>query len=182
MTAEAPSCAGAAPASCAGHSFGEFVFDSSWASAYTRVLGANYYPKLQSCVPFTPVTGPRLLTKPGPFRAAVAQALADTLRQVCDELGVSSLHVTFNTEQEWEALGQRHGYLQRAGIQYWWHNRAGGGGRYSSFDDFLAHLRQSKRKSIRQVGVTFIGWGAAQWGGVGWGEVGWGGAGRGRPV
>lgn len=80
-------------------------------------MGESYYPKLQSCVPFTPVTGRRLLVKPGPFAAAVEQALAETLQQIAEELGVSSLHITFNTQREWEQMGARHGYLQRAGIQ-----------------------------------------------------------------
>lgn len=80
-------------------------------------MGQHYYPKLQSCVPFTPVTGRRLLVKPGVWEGAVTEAMADTLCQIADQLGVSSLHMTFNTQQEWEQLGKRHGYLQRAGIQ-----------------------------------------------------------------
>lgn len=96
---------------------GEYVFDHSWANAYHRFMGQHYYPKLQCCVPFTPVTGRRLLVKPGKYEPAVTRALADTLQQIADQLGVSSLHMTFNTQQEWEQLGSQHKYLQRAGIQ-----------------------------------------------------------------
>ena len=92
-------------------------FDSAWANTYNRFLGQKYYPKLQCCVPFTPVTGQRLLVKPGPWAAAVRKAMAETLQQIADQLGVSSLHVTFCTEQEWEQMGAEQGYLQRAGIQ-----------------------------------------------------------------
>ncbi|GAB4818994.1 hypothetical protein N2152v2_006040 [Parachlorella kessleri] len=136
---------GCCPMYLKGHSYGEYVFDSAWANTYNRFLGQDYYPKLQCCVPFTPVTGHRLLVKPGPWAAAVRKAMAETLQQIADQLGVSSLHVTFCTEQEWEHMGAEQGYLQRAGIQYWWVNKG-----YSSFDDYLMHLRQSKRKNIRQ--------------------------------
>lgn len=110
----------------AGHSYGEYVFDSSWAQAYNRFMGANYYPKAQCCVPFTPVTGRRLLVRPGPYEPAVTRTLAESLQQVADQLAVSSLHVTFNTEREWEQMGARHGYLQRAGIQVRWEGQRRG--------------------------------------------------------
>lgn len=148
---------GCVPLYLKGHSYGEYVFDQSWAEAYGRLGLGNYYPKLQVCVPFSPVPGPRLLVRPGPQASAVRRALAATLQQVAVELGVSSLHVTFPTEAEYRQLGGEHGYLQRLGIQYHWFNRCAdpGGGRYTSFDggdegSFLAALRQSRRKSIRQ--------------------------------
>lgn len=125
------------------HSYGEYVFDHSWASTHSR-CGIAYYPKLQSCVPFTPVTGNRLLIKPGLSAAAVTKALAKALMEITDQFAVSSLHLTFNTADESNALAQL-GYLQRSGIQYHWENRG-----YSTFEDFLADLRQSKRKNIRQ--------------------------------
>ncbi|GBF90454.1 hypothetical protein Rsub_03450 [Raphidocelis subcapitata] len=136
---------GCCPLYLKGHSYGEYVFDSSWAQFYS-MNGGRYYPKLQCCVPFTPVTGPRLMTAPGPpnFRAAVTKALAETLVAATEALGASSLHVTFSSAEEWAAMGAL-GLQQRRGIQYHWENAG-----YSSFDDFLAALKQSKRKSIRQ--------------------------------
>ncbi|WIA34378.1 hypothetical protein OEZ86_012714 [Tetradesmus obliquus] len=134
---------GACPLYLKGHSYGEYVFDSSWAN-YSHMMGKRYYPKLQACVPFTPVTGNRLLVQPGQLAATVLKALAQTLLTITDEMGVSSLHVTFPTGEEWAALGAL-GFQQRRGIQYHWENRG-----YSSFEDFLADLKQSKRKSIRQ--------------------------------
>lgn len=125
------------------HSYGEYVFDHSWASTHMR-CGLPYYPKLQSCVPFTPVTGNRLLVKPGPNAAAVTKALAKGLLELTDQFAVSSLHLTFNTAEESNALADV-GYLQRSGIQYHWENRG-----YTTFEDFLADLKQSKRKNIRQ--------------------------------
>ncbi|KAK9837165.1 hypothetical protein WJX81_007626 [Elliptochloris bilobata] len=125
------------------HSQGEYVFDHSWAqSAYH--MGIRYYPKLQSCSPFSPVTGARLLVRDPSNAPALTVALARTLQQVADEYKVSSLHITFNTEEEWRAL-EGEGFLSRIGLQYHWVNRD-----YASFEDFLAALKQSKRKSIRQ--------------------------------
>lgn len=136
----------ACPLYLKGHSYGEYVFDQSWATAYERSVGSDYYPKLQSCVPFTPVTGPRLLARPGPSQRAMRDSLAAHLPAVADQLGVSSLHVTFNTKEEAEELCGRGGaFLQRTGIQYWWWNRG-----YTSFDNYLMSLKQSKRKTIRQ--------------------------------
>jgi len=105
----------------------------------------SYYPKLQSCVPFTPVSGPRLMVPPSPLRPAILKALAETLVSITDQLGVSSLHITFSSAEEWGALGAL-GLQQRRGIQFHWENDG-----YGCFDDFLAALKQSKRKSIRQV-------------------------------
>jgi uncharacterized protein len=135
---------GCMPLYLKGHSYGEYVFDNAWANAYLQYTMKDYYPKLQSCVPFSPVPGPRLLAKHGPQTGAVKGALARALRAVADELKVSSAHMTFNTQEEWEMMGPE-GYLQRTGIQYHWKNRG-----YTSFDDFLMVLKQSKRKNIRQ--------------------------------
>eukprot|EP00879_Flechtneria_rotunda_P004472 GHRR01004726.1.p1 GENE.GHRR01004726.1~~GHRR01004726.1.p1 ORF type:complete len:470 (+),score=138.13 GHRR01004726.1:91-1500(+) len=134
---------GACPLYLKGHSYGEYVFDSSWAN-FSQMLGSRYYPKLQVCVPFTPVTGARLLVAPGPTEQAVVKALAQTLTILTDVTNVSSLHITFPTGQEWALLGSL-GYQQRRGIQFHWENRG-----YYTFEDFLSDLKQSKRKSIRQ--------------------------------
>jgi uncharacterized protein len=133
---------GCAPMYLKSHSYGEYVFDWGWANAYERA-GGTYYPKLQVAVPFTPVPGPRLLVRPG-LGAEAQAALARGLVTAAEELGVSSLHVTFCREPEWRTLGAA-GLLQRQGVQYHWHNRG-----YSTFDDFLAALRSSKRKTIRK--------------------------------
>ncbi|PRW57010.1 hypothetical protein C2E21_4042 [Chlorella sorokiniana] len=113
---------GCAPCYLKAHSYGEYVFDQSWGSAYQRMLRQPYYPKLLVGVPFTPVPGPRLLVKPGPHAAAVRRAMASSLQQIADQLGVSSLHINFCTRAEWEELGSQFGYLQRLGLQYHWYN------------------------------------------------------------
>eukprot|EP00878_Enallax_costatus_P021694 GHUV01022984.1.p1 GENE.GHUV01022984.1~~GHUV01022984.1.p1 ORF type:complete len:288 (+),score=39.49 GHUV01022984.1:121-984(+) len=136
---------GVCPLYLKGHSYGEYVFDSSWAN-YSHMMGKRYYPKLQCCVPFTPVTGNRLLLAPGPLQPVVMKAVAQTLVTLADELQVSSLHMTFPTGAEWATLGAL-GFQQRRGIQYHWENNG-----YTTFEDFLSDLKQSKRKSIRQVG------------------------------
>lgn len=130
-----------APMYLKSHSYGEYVFDWGWADAYERA-GGRYYPKLQVAVPFTPVPGPRLLTRPGVdvARPAVIQGLLTAVSHVT----CSSLHVTFCQETEWHELGAA-GMMRRTGVQYHWHNRG-----YRSFDDFLASLRHSKRKMIKR--------------------------------
>jgi uncharacterized protein len=133
---------GCAPMYLKSHSYGEYVFDWGWASAYERA-GGTYYPKLQVAVPFTPVPGPRLLVRPGQGDRARA-TLAHGLVSAAKQLGVSSLHVTFCREDEWHELGAA-GLLKRQGLQYHWHNRG-----YRDFDDFLASLKHSRRKTIRK--------------------------------
>jgi len=133
---------GAVPLYLKTHSYGEYVFDWGWASAYERA-GGRYYPKLQCAVPFTPVTGPRLLLRPDAGPDA-----ADTLIAAMIELArrhkVSSLHVTFPTPAEWERLGAA-GFLLRTGRQFHWENQG-----YASFDAFLDALNSRKRKQIRR--------------------------------
>jgi predicted N-acyltransferase len=134
---------GCAPCYVKTHSQGEYVFDHGWAEAFERA-GGQYYPKLQVAVPFTPVTGPRLLARPGPLAEQVRGALADALAEITTASELSSAHVTFLTEAEWTTLGQR-GFLQRTDQQFHWQNAA-----YGSFEDFLAALASRKRKSIRR--------------------------------
>ncbi len=134
---------GCVPLYLKSHSYGEYVFDWGWADAYERA-GGRYYPKLQASVPFTPVTGPRLLVRPDAERAAVADALITGMLALARRHDVSSLHVTFPTADEWHRLGEA-GFLQRVGIQYHWENRG-----YQSFDEFLAGLASRKRKAIRR--------------------------------
>ena len=129
---------GAAPMYAKSHSYGEYVFDHAWAHAFERA-GGRYYPKLQVASPFSPVPGPRLLVRGVP-RSALAAGLA----QACRELKLSSVHVTFCTEQDWTELGEA-GWLQRLGTQFHWENAG-----YADFEAFLAALNARKRKTIRR--------------------------------
>ncbi|MBX3525371.1 MAG: N-acetyltransferase [Hyphomicrobiales bacterium] len=137
-----------APAWLKSHSQGEYVFDHGWADAYERAGGA-YYPKLQVAVPFTPVTGRRLLLADDAGAAETA-ALLQGLRAVVRKTGASSIHITFPTRPEWEALGTA-GLLQRTGQQFHFFNRG-----YGTFDDFLADLASRKRKAIRKERATAL--------------------------
>ena len=125
------------------HSRGEYVFDHSWAEAFERA-GGSYYPKLQVAVPFTPVTGPRLLARAGLETEAVRRALADALVEITTASELSSAHVTFLTKDEWQTLDERN-FLRRTDQQFQWENAD-----YNSFDDFLAALASRKRKTIRR--------------------------------
>ena len=138
--------AACAPLYLKNHSYGEYVFDWGWADAYERA-GRRYYPKLQCAVPFTPVTGPRLLVNqalPDGQRREMRLALIAGMAQLAQNLSVSSLHVTFPTEDEWEAFGSA-GYLQRIGQQFHWENKG-----FKTFDDFLGELSSRKRKNIKK--------------------------------
>jgi uncharacterized protein len=130
----------AAPMYVKNHSYGEYVFDQGWAEAFERA-GGEYYPKLQVSVPFTPATGPRLLTSTNP---SAREPLAHAMMAFAQKLQVSSLHVTFAEEEEAEALG-RAGFLQRHDRQFHWRNEG-----YTTFGDFLAALSSIKRKNLRR--------------------------------
>ncbi len=132
-----------APCYAKSHSQGEYVFDHSWAEAFERA-GGSYYPKLQIAVPFTPVPGRRLLVRPGPEAEARELQLAAAAAALADRSGASGVHITFLTEGEWSRLGG-HGYLQRTGQQFHWHNAG-----YATFDDFLASLASRQRKAVRK--------------------------------
>jgi predicted N-acyltransferase len=134
--------AAAAPAYLKTHSMGEYVFDHGWADAYHRA-GLHYYPKLQVAVPFTPVTGRRLLAAPGHGEAARSALLAG-LRAWREKAKASSIHVTFPVRSEWEMLGAN-GFLQRTGQQFHFINKG-----YADFDEFLSDLSSRKRKTIRR--------------------------------
>ncbi|MFT4150056.1 MAG: GNAT family N-acetyltransferase [Paracoccaceae bacterium] len=130
--------AGAVPLYVKTHSQGEYIFDHGWAEAYERA-GGRYYPKLQVSVPFTPVTGRRFL---GAEEAGAP--LAAALEGVCRSNGLSSVHATFCTQDEAEALAAQ-GWLHRVTQQYHWESRG-----YGDFGDFLADLSSRKRKMIRK--------------------------------
>jgi predicted N-acyltransferase len=134
---------GIVPCYLKSHSQGEYVFDRGWADAYERA-GGRYYPKLQASVPFTPVTGPRLLVRDGDDGDEIRTALAGGLVALCEATQASSAHVTFAREAEWKFLA-RHGFLQRTDQQYHWRNQ-----NYRSFDDFLTTLNSRHRKAIKR--------------------------------
>lgn len=131
--------AGALPAYLKAHSQGEFVFDHAWADAWQRA-GGHYYPKLQISVPFTPATGPRILTRDSAFAAPLLAAA----EQLCRSQGLSSVHATFIEPGE---VGQFEAadWLIRNDIQFHWENRD-----YADFDAFLAALSSRKRKDLRK--------------------------------
>jgi predicted N-acyltransferase len=134
---------GAVPLYVKSHSQGEYIFDHGWAQAFERA-GGRYYPKLQAAIPFTPVPGPRLFARPGPYADSVRDAMIDMLAKIAGDNGISSVHVTFCQEEEWKRFGAR-GWLQRLGRQYHWANEG-----YKTFDDFLGALASRKRKAIRK--------------------------------
>ncbi|MGH8737553.1 MAG: GNAT family N-acetyltransferase [Burkholderiales bacterium] len=129
--------AGAMPLFLKSHSYGEYVFDWAWADAYAR-HGLEYYPKLLGAVPFTPVSGPRLLAASEREREALLGAALELARDS------SSLHVLFPTEDE-ARLMQRQGMLLRRTVQFHWRNEG-----YADFEAFLARLTHARRKNIRQ--------------------------------
>jgi len=136
---------GVMPLYLKGHSQGEYVFDHAWANAWEQA-GGDYYPKLQSAVPFTPVPGPRLLVRPDNLVEpdTVRAALVQGAINLTEQNGLSSLHITFCTDAEWE-LGGQLGLLQRTDQQFHWRNHG-----YSDFEAFLAALSSRKRKQIRR--------------------------------
>ena len=135
--------AAAAPAYLKSHSQGEYVFDHAWADAFTRA-GGDYYPKLQVAVPFTPVTGRRLLVRPDGEPERMRQVLVAGLEALRDKADASSTHLTFLTKAEWDQLGSQ-GFLQRTDQQFHFQNAG-----YSNFDSFLEALSSRKRKNIRR--------------------------------
>ncbi len=133
------------------HSYGEYVFDWAWADAYQR-NGLEYYPKLLSAIPFTPVTGGRLLARDAAARAA----LIDVLKSVRVDSQTSSTHILYPPAEQAEIL-QQAGFMLRSGVQFHWLNPG-----YRTFEEFLATLERKKRKNIlaerRKVsdaGITF---------------------------
>jgi predicted N-acyltransferase len=133
----------AAPCYLKTHSMGEYVFDHAWADAYTRA-GGRYYPKLQLSIPFTPVTGPRLLVRPDADFEFAQGALVAGLRALRQQTGASSIHATFLPKSQFDALtGQ--GFLGRIDQQFHWFNES-----YGTFDDVLASLSSRKRKAIKR--------------------------------
>ncbi|MDF1726533.1 MAG: GNAT family N-acetyltransferase [Sulfitobacter sp.] len=131
-----------APLYAKSHSQGEYIFDHNWAHAYERA-GGRYYPKLQIAVPHTPATGRRFLVRPE-FEEAGTAALIQGAVQLTDRNGLSSLHVTFCTQEE-VRRAEEIGLMSRKSQQFHWRNDG-----YANFDGFLASLNSRKRKNIRK--------------------------------
>lgn len=129
------------------HSYGEFVFDWSWADAYQR-NGLNYYPKLVSAIPYTPVTGPRLgLAADTPVQD-VCQAFLEELQRLCLTEQYSGWHLLFPDralQQGFRDLLDKDALLKRQAVQFHWYNRE-----YQNFNDFLLSLRSSRRKNVKR--------------------------------
>ena len=130
---------GAAPCFFKTHSRGEFVFDQGWARAFAE-HGLSYYPKLLLASPFTPVQGPRLLAVDEDARLALAQGL----RQFCEQAEASSVHALFVLPQDLQAL-QGAGFMVREDVQFHWRNAG-----YDSTHAFLEQLSRDKRRKMRQ--------------------------------
>ena len=133
------------------HSYGEYVFDWAWADAYSK-NGLDYYPKLLSAIPFTPVTGSRLMARD----SSALAALIDALKTIQRNSEVSSTHILYPPADQAEAL-KNAGFMLRTGVQFHWINAG-----YTNFDAFLDTLERKKRKNIRaerrkvqEAGVTF---------------------------
>lgn len=126
-----------------GNSHGEFVFDWAWANAWEQA-GHSYYPKLLAAVPYSPVTGPRLLVGRAVDAPSRRAMLGQALRQHVNQLGLSSVHANFSNAEDATALAAD-GWLRREDTQFHWRNRD-----WPDFDSFLAALTAKKRKNIRQ--------------------------------
>jgi len=133
------------------NSYGELVFDHSWAQAYER-SGLQYYPKLVSAIPYTPATGPRFLIQREIQDSAKIHSLQidliRTVKQFCMSHALSGWHVLFERETVVKALADEQ-LLYRYDCQFHWENR-----QYANFDDFLAQLNSRKRKNIRKERAT----------------------------
>ncbi|MGB3739479.1 MAG: GNAT family N-acetyltransferase [Pontixanthobacter sp.] len=130
---------GALPAYLKGHSQGEYVFDHAWADAYSRA-GGQYYPKLLIAAPFTPATGPRILTRDARYGVPLLRAA----EQLCEQNGFSGAHANFIAPEQLHSFRDA-GWLLRSDLQYHWQNRD-----YADFDAFLGALASRKRKAIRK--------------------------------
>jgi predicted N-acyltransferase len=129
----------AAPGYAKRNSHGEFVFDHAWAHAYAR-YGQSYFPKWLCAVPYTPVTGPRLLARDPAGRSKLARLMEALVANTA----LSSAHVNFIASDEDDAFGDR--WLSRLDVQYHWRNR----GAWTNFDAFLGAMDHKHRKNIRQ--------------------------------
>jgi predicted N-acyltransferase len=129
------------------HSYGEYVFDFSWANTY-RQYGVNYYPKLIAAIPFTPVTGARLMLGVNVDKQRLLPFLCQEITNQLTLSGMSSMHWLF-VEQDISQALQEHGQIQRQAVQFQWINR-----QYSSFEDYLTHFNSRKRKNVKKERIN----------------------------
>ena len=135
---------GASPNYLKMHSYGEYIFDHSWANAFENA-GGQYYPKLLSAIPFTPATGPRMLLSPQKNNNdEILKLIIGTYEQLVKNNNLSSAHINFITKQLSDTLNERN-WIKREGLQFHWYNK-----KYQSFDDFLDELKSTKRKAIKK--------------------------------
>ena len=121
------------------HSYGEYVFDHAWAEAFQQ-HGLNYYPKMISAIPFTPITGPRILSND----IEIKKALIKAIEKILVEYKISSCHILFPEKKDHDLFNEM-GWLSRKGVQFKWHNNS-----YQTFSEFLETLSHNKRKKIKQ--------------------------------
>jgi uncharacterized protein len=133
------SLVGASPIFLKEHSYGEYVFDWSWAEAYQK-YGKNYYPKIASCIPFTPATGPRIFG----LDLSIKKNIAVQIEGLAYENKMSSSHILFCNESEKDIFGDPK-WMLREGVQFKWFNK-----NYNNFAEFLSQLSHDKRKKIKQ--------------------------------
>jgi uncharacterized protein len=134
---------GVAPSYIKSNSEGEFVFDWGWADAAYR-MGIEYYPKIVVSVPFTPITGDRLLVASDEDRGRLTHLLAGAAKQWCSRLGASGVHVLFPREDE-AAAWERSGYLRRDGYQFHWFREGA-----STYDEYLSRFSSKQRNQIKR--------------------------------
>ena len=133
------SLVGASPIFLKEHSYGEYVFDWSWAEAYQK-YGKNYYPKIASCIPFTPATGPRIFG----LDLSIKKNIVIQIEELAYENKMSSSHILFCNESEKDIFGDPK-WMLREGVQFKWFNK-----NYNNFAEFLSQLSHDKRKKIKQ--------------------------------
>jgi uncharacterized protein len=133
------SLVGASPVFLKEHSYGEYVFDWSWAEAYQK-YGKNYYPKIASCIPFTPATGPRIFG----LDLSIKKSIVVQIEELAYENKMSSSHILFCNESEKDIFGDPK-WMLREGVQFKWFNK-----NYNNFAEFLSQLSHDKRKKIKQ--------------------------------
>ena len=133
------SLVGASPVFLKEHSYGEYVFDWSWAEAYQK-YGKNYYPKIASCIPFTPATGPRIFG----LDLSIKKNIVVQIEELAYENKMSSSHILFCNESEKDIFGDPK-WMLREGVQFKWFNK-----NYNNFAEFLSQLSHDKRKKIKQ--------------------------------
>ena len=121
------------------HSYGEYVFDWAWADAFHR-YGLNYYPKILCAIPFTPLTGTRLLAEDN----FIKEQMIRGLEKILEDNNLSSCHILFLNNDDHD-LFKSFGWMTRRGVQFRWVNNA-----YKSFENFISHLSHNKRKKIKQ--------------------------------